>query len=357
MVGTHYLLEVKPNIPPQLSKLPILSKDLIYSWKQPIRNLFIRLDKKLWEDCGHNPSIFLRCIEQHQLEHAAADTEYLQDYQQAVDWYENYNQQGMDESLNDLLNPEQDLIAYFCSEFGFHESLPVYSGGLGILAGDHCKAANDLGAPFIAVGLLYHQGYFTQTIDPDGNQIAININHYFGHLPVTLLKNDNGDELHTGLQLTNRYLTLRIWEVKVGRVRLLLLDSDIDANSPEDRAITRQLYGDGHDTRIKQEIVLGIGGVKALRLLGLKPNIWHINEGHAAFMILERCREMIDQSLSFDVALELVAGCTVFTTHTPVAAGHDSFSHETMQEYFSELVKKLGITFKDLFFIRAIIKY
>ncbi len=348
MANHRYLLEVKPNIPEQLSSLPLLSKDLIYSWQQPIRDLFIRLDRQLWEDCGHNPSIFLRRIEQSQLEQATADKNYMQAYRQTVAWYEQYQQQEITNNVSTLLDPEQDLIAYFCSEFGFHESLPIYSGGLGILAGDHCKAANDAGAPFIAVGLLYHQGYFTQTIDPDGNQVATTINHYFGHLPITLLKDADSNELHTDVQLPGRRVSLRIWQAKVGRVRVLLLDCDIDLNTEEDRSISRQLYGDGIDTRIKQEIVLGIGGVKALRKVGLQPNIWHINEGHAAFQILQRCQEWVMQSVDFSVALELVAGCTVFTTHTPVAAGHDSFSPETMMDYFSEMAQQLNIELSTL---------
>jgi len=343
-----YLLEVKPNIPEQLSSLPILSKDLIYSWQQPIRNLFISLDKQLWEDCGHNPSVFLRRIEQNKLEQAVSDPNYMQAYQQTLEWYESYQQQEMSNKLSPVLDPEQDLIAYFCSEFGFHESLPIYSGGLGILAGDHCKAANDVGAPFIAVGLLYHQGYFTQTIDPDGNQMSTNVTHHFGHLPISLLKDADGNELHTCVQLPHRYVTLRIWEAKVGRVRLLLLDCDINANNKEDRKITRQLYGNGLDTRIKQEIMLGIGGVKALRKVGVKPNIWHINEGHAAFQILQRCHEWVEQGVDFSVAIELVAGCTVFTTHTPVAAGHDSFSQETMTTYFGEMAQQLNIELDTL---------
>lgn len=343
MAEHSYLLEVKANIPEQLSYLPLFSKDLIYSWQQPIRHLFISLDHQLWEDCGHNPSIFLRRIEQQQLDKAVNDPSYMLTYQQTVQWYEQYQQQKVNHKLTPLLDPEQDLIAYFCSEFGFHESLPIYSGGLGILAGDHCKAANDVGAPFIAVGLLYHQGYFTQTIDPDGNQIATNINHYFGHLPISLLNDADGNELHTGVQLPGRYVCLRIWQAKVGRVRLLLLDCDIELNNAEDRRITRQLYGDGIDTRIKQEIVLGVGGVQALRAVGLNPNIWHINEGHAAFQILQRCLEWVTEGVDFSVALELVAGNTIFTTHTPVAAGHDSFSHETMKAYFGEMAQQLNI--------------
>lgn len=348
MPGNSYLLEIKPNIPPQLSMLSSFSKDLIYSWHEPIRNLFISLDKELWEDCGHNPSIVLRRIDQLRLEEAAVNPEYLQAYQQAVDWYHQYHNHDQTQNIDQLLDPKEDLVAYFCSEFGFHESFPIYSGGLGILAGDHCKAASDMGVPFVAVGLLYHQGYFTQTIDPDGHQISNNINHYFGHLPITLIRQKDGSELHTEVQLPGRVLTLRLWQAKVGRVRLLLLDCDIDTNSTEDRKITSQLYGEGHDTRIKQEIVLGIGGVKALRKIGLTPNIWHINEGHAAFQILERCHEWVIKGVNFDVALELVAGCTVFTTHTPVAAGHDSFSQETIVDYFSELARELAIDFDKL---------
>ncbi|MDG1772472.1 MAG: alpha-glucan family phosphorylase [Oceanicoccus sp.] len=350
MTAKHYLFEVKPNIPPQLAKLPLLSKDLIYSWKEPIRQLFIRLDPELWEHCSHNPSVFLRRIEQHKLDKAAVDADYLTAYRQTVEWYRHYQDSNgpPNQDTNTLLNPKKDLVVYFCSEFGLHESLPVYSGGLGILAGDHCKAANDICLPFIAVGLLYHQGYFTQTIDPDGNQIATNINHYFGHLPISLLKDDKGNELHCELSLNGSKLTLRLWEAKVGRVKLLLLDSDLACNREEDRSITRQLYGDGVDTRIKQEIVLGIGGVKALRTLGLQPNIWHINEGHAAFQIVQRCLEGVEQGTPFDAALEWVAGSTVFTTHTPVAAGHDSFSRDTMENYFAEMAEQLGIEFETL---------
>lgn len=348
MTAINYLLEVKANIPANLCRLPSLSKDIIYSWKEPIRDLFIRLDRRLWEDCGHNPSIFLRRIEQRLLDRAAADPDYLRAYENTVQWYDRYLLQQINPDLKNLLNPDKDLIAYFCSEFGFHESLPIYSGGLGILAGDHCKAANDMSIPFVAVGLLYHQGYFTQTIDPDGNQVSTNVNHYFGHLPITLVKDAAGNELRVELKLSDRHLALRLWQAKIGRVQLLLLDSDIDANNEEDRLITRQLYGNGFEIRIKQEIVLGIGGVMALRALDLQPNIWHINEGHAAFQILERCREWVNQGVAFDTALELVAGCTVFTTHTPVAAGHDSFNHETMSTYFRHMAESMAITIDTL---------
>jgi len=348
MTGHPYLLEVKPVIPAALADLARFAKDLLYSCHANIRNLFIQLDRQLWEDCGHSPTIFLRRIQQEQLDIAASNVCYLEEYHRVQAWFNDYQTKGLDPALRHLLDPQQDLIAYFCSEFGFHESLPIYSGGLGILAGDHCKAASDSGVPFVAVGLLYHQGYFTQTIDPDGQQIASNITQYFGYLPITLLKDASGAEIHVSVYLLDHPLTLRIWQVKIGHINLYLLDSDVDTNSEEDRKITLQLYGSGHDIRIKQEIILGIGGVSVLRKLGLNPNIWHINEGHAAFQILARCIEFVEQGLNFNAALELVASSTVFTTHTPVSAGHDSFAQQTMVNYFSDTARQLNIDFDKL---------
>jgi starch phosphorylase len=240
---------------------------------------------------------------------------------------------------------EGDTIAYFCAEFGFHESLPIYSGGLGILAGDHCKSASDLGLPFVAIGLLYRQGYFTQTIDANGQQQA----HYhavnFNDLLVTPAQDGNGKELTIAVEMNDHMVTVKVWQAKAGHITLYLLDTDLDENSPHDRSITFQLYGGDIRTRIQQEIVLGIGGVRALRALGISPTVWHINEGHSAFQILERCRERVASGLDFDSALELVASGTVFTTHTPVPAGHDIFDRALLQGYFGPYVTKLKISF------------
>ena len=218
-------------------------------------------------------------------------------------------------SFTGYLDAEQDLVAYFCAEFGFHESLPIYSGGLGILAGDHCKAASDLGIPFVAVGILYRQGYFTQTIDAHGNQLA----HYqptdFSALPITQVQDGSGKPLRVAVNLNGRKVQLHVWQAKAGHITLYLLDSDLEENHEHDRIITHQLYGGDKKTRIQQEIVLGIGGVRALRAIGIQPTVWHINEGHSAFQILERCRECVQQGHDFSTALELVAAAR-YSPHT-----------------------------------------
>jgi starch phosphorylase len=343
MSGTRFSLEVQPRIPAALKQLEDLANDLFYSWDRQVRRLFTRLDQDLWGSSGHNPKTFLRRISQERLEAAAKDRVFMEDYQRVLAAYDTYHSQSMPGSISEYLDAKEDLIAYFCAEFGFHESLPIYSGGLGILAGDHCKAASDLCIPFVAVGILYRQGYFNQTIDEHGTQIS----HYspsdFYDLPVTQAVDKNGEPLLIEIDFPGRKVYLRVWCAKAGHIRLYLLDSDLDRNQEHDRIITHQLYGGDRNTRIQQEIVLGIGGVRALRALGLKPTVWHINEGHSAFQILERCREGTLKGFDFACALEMIAAGTVFTTHTPVAAGHDIFDHELVASYFRDYIRDLGI--------------
>lgn len=343
MTGTCYSLEVQPTIPDRLQRLTELANDLLYSWDRQVRGLFFRLDPDLWQDCGHNPKVFLRRVAQQRLDEAAQDRIFLEYYHRALSVYDTYQQDHIPPAVQENLDPEKDLVAYFCAEFGFHESLPIYSGGLGILAGDHCKAASDLYLPFIAVGLLYRQGYFTQTIDSYGNQVAHYTPTNFADLPIEPARDADGKNLHVTVDVAERPVVLKVWRAKAGHITLYLLDSDLPENHDEDRSITYQLYGGDSNTRIQQEIVLGIGGVRAIRALGLSPNAWHINEGHAAFQILERCRECVAQGLDFESALELVAAGTVFTTHTPVAAGHDIFAHDLIMRYFGGFMKGLGI--------------
>ena len=347
MAGTVYQIEVRPTIPEKMSGLMTLAQDLLYSWDRGVRGLFFRLDSALWESCNHNPKVFLRRISQTVLDEAAEDHLFLEEYNRVMSAYRTYHEKIVNQYITDSLDIDRDLVAYFCAEFGFHESFPIYSGGLGILAGDHCKAASDLGVPFIAVGLLYRQGYFTQTIDGDGNQLAQYNNISFDELLVTPATDPTGGELCVNVEIEHRNVRLKVWQAKAGHITLYLLDSDLEINAIEDRSITFQLYGGDKNTRIQQEIVLGIGGVRALRAMGIEPTIWHINEGHAAFQIIERCREYVLQGLDFDSALETVAASTVFTTHTPVAAGHDIFERERMTHYFTEYVKSLGIELKD----------
>ena len=342
MTGTTFTLIARPRVPATLARLEELANNLIYSWDREMRGLFRRLDSALYQACGNNPKVFLQRVAQSRLDAAANEQGFIEAYQRVLSGYDTYHAQGMPADLAQLLDPREDLIAYFCFEYGFHESVPLYSGGLGILAADHCKAASDLAIPFVAVGLLYRQGYFEQTIDADGRQIA----HYhptdFDALPLLPVSVD-GAPLIVSVPLMDTEVRARVWGGQAGHTRLLLLDCDIDENPEALRTITHNLYGGDAATRIRQELVLGIGGVRALRALGLTPTVWHINEGHPAFSIIERCIELIRQGWSLDEAVELVAGATVFTTHTPVAAGHDVFNENLLWGHLGPYIERSGI--------------
>ncbi len=348
MSGTRFSLEVQPRIPDRLARLHELADDLLYSWDRQVRGLFFRLDRALWERCGHSPKIMLRRVSQARLEEAAEDRIFMEYYNRALSIFDSYHSAQERSDIAAPLVPGEDLIAYFCAEFGLHESVPLYSGGLGILAGDHCKAASDLGLPFVALGLLYRQGYFNQTLDGQGNQVAHYTPTNFADLPVSPALDAQGREVHVAVELPERKVMLKVWRAKAGHITLLLLDCDLPDNREEDRRITYQLYGGDVNTRIQQEIVLGIGGVRALRALDLRPTVWHINEGHAAFQLLERCRERMASGMDFDSALELIAAGTVFTTHTPVAAGHDIFDPPLFTAYFADYARAMNVPLETL---------
>jgi starch phosphorylase len=330
------LIEIYPIVPKPLARLAELSNNLFFSWDRPTRALFDDLDPELWKQTNGNPRLLLRCINQENLDRAAADPVYLQRYQQVLASFDAYLGAPAPRA-------DEPLIAYFCAEYGFHESFPIYSGGLGILAGDHCKAASDERLNFIAVGLLYTEGYFTQSVDSDGVQHA----HYNQtdprDLPVEAVRDEHGQWLRVRVPIAGRSVCARIWKARVGRVSVYLLDTHCPENSNEDREITHRLYGGDAAVRIRQEMILGLGGVRALRALGLAPAIWHMNEGHAAFMILELAREGVAQGLEFSAALEAAASQCVFTTHTPVAAGHDAFETGLFTHCFQEFVTELGV--------------
>lgn len=347
MSESIFKLEVSPTLPKALAGLQELASDLLYSWDRGVRRLFYRLDYELWESCNHNPKVFLRRVEQAILNRASRDNQFMEEYSRVMSSYKTYHGKKVNHAIVDNLDVKTDRVAYFCAEFGLHESLPIYSGGLGILAGDHCKAASDLGVPFVAMGLLYRQGYFKQLLDGNGNQEAHYSSLDFDDLLVVPATNEQGEEIYVTAPLGGHEVKLKVWYVRVGHIDLYLLDSDLEDNSTEDRSITFQLYGGDKNTRIQQEIVLGIGGTRALRALGIQPTVWHINEGHAAFQVLERCREYVAGGMDFNSALELVAGATVFTTHTPVPAGHDIFEAELVDRYFPEYCKQLGISMTD----------
>lgn len=346
MLGKRFTVEYQPEIPKTLSRLPEIANDLYYSWNTEARILFRRLDEALWEKCNHNPKLFLRRVSQQVLDNASLDSNFLEDFSRVLSSYTAYQNLELSSILSKKFDPDAESIAYFCLEFGFHESFKVYSGGLGILAADLCKAASDMAVPFVAVGLLYRQGYFNQEIDNYGRQIAQYNPAQFDQLPITECKNELGENLYVAVNFQHRTVTLKVWQAVAGNINLYFLDSDIAENTEEDRKITYQLYGGDNETRVLQEIVLGIGGVRALRKIGFNPTIWHINEGHASFSIIERCREGIEHGLDFDSALELVASSTVFTTHTPVPAGHDIFDEGLINKYFNEYMKELNIDFK-----------
>ncbi|HEX4327439.1 MAG TPA: alpha-glucan family phosphorylase [Burkholderiales bacterium] len=346
MAGTRYQIEINPEIPQRLARLSELADNLWYTWDRHGRGLFARLNPPLWDLVGHSPKAFLKRIDQNYLRQAADDPIFLGTMNRVLSSYDTYHQ-----NLTKVELPGRpplqhtDLIAYFCAEFGFHESLPIYSGGLGILAADHCKGSSDLRLPFIAMGLLYRQGYFQQTIDRNGRQHAQYSDTDFDDLPITPARRPNGadEDVKVAVEMPGRTVWAKVWKARAGNATLYLLDSDLPENSAADRGITHQLYGGDRTTRIEQEILLGIGGARALRELDLKPTVWHMNEGHAAFLVLERVRGLVAQGLPFDTALEAIASNTLFTTHTPVPAGHDHFSNDMILQYFSAYCAGLKI--------------
>jgi len=349
MTANLFTLEVEPRIPDALARLPELADNLFYSWDRDVRALFRALDVDLWHAVGHNPRLLLRRVGQQRLHEAALNTRFLDLYRSALLRFDDYMAHGLSSEVAGILDPERDLIAYFCAEYGFHESLRIYSGGLGILAGDHCKTASDLGLPFVAVGLLYRQGYFDQGIDRHGYQEAWLHPSRFADLPLSVVRDATGEELRVSVPMERYEVQVRIWEARVGRLAAYLLDTDVAANDEIDRGITHRLYGGDQETRIRQELILGVGGVRALRALSLAPTVWHINEGHAAFSIVERVRETIDAGMTFQQGLELCAAATAFTTHTPVAAGHDVFPQQLAERYLAPLAAEMEVEPARLF--------
>jgi len=340
---TSFNIEVNPNVPRRLARLEELAGNLWYSWDRPTRTLFSRLHTRLWDAVGHSPKAFLKRIDEDKLVDAADDPVYLGNFNRVLSAYDSYHNEPLRRNGSEWLR-SADLVAYFCAEFGFHESFPIYSGGLGILAGDHCKAASDMRLPFIGVGLLYRQGYFLQTIDAEGNQRAEYRDSEFDSMPVKPVLRSDGSEVRVHVDLPGRRVTCKVWHARCGHVSLYLLDTDLPENDEHGRNITHQLYGGDRQMRMEQEIVLGVGGARALEALELKPTIWHINEGHAAFLVLERMRTLVKSGLECASALEAVAANTVFTTHTPVPAGHDHFAEDVIWSYFESFCQELKIS-------------
>jgi starch phosphorylase len=345
MSNSVFALQVSPTIPQALERLEDLAKNFWFSWNPALGQLFRKLDPQLWRKVEGSPRQFLRSVDQSILDHAATDENFLAEYRRIVAAFDEYT--GAKPVPRDGL-AQDDLIAYFCAEYGWHESFPIYSGGLGVLAGDHCKTASDLNLPFVAVGLLYRHGYFHQRIDRSGQQIPEYPPIDPRSAPLAVALNPDGSEVRVTCPGLDRSVAVRVWKAPVGRVTVLLLDTDVPENTPEDRAITGKLYGGTDELRQQQEAVLGVAGVRALRALGLNPTVWHINEGHAAFLVLERLREYTTAGVPFAAALEATAANTIFTTHTPVSAGHDVFPHERVARQFASFCLELGISEEQL---------
>ena len=336
---------VNPQLPKRIDKLSIIANNLWWSWNTEFLRLFKMIDIDLWESVGKNPIKFLKLVPQEKLEEYSKNSEFLKEYDKNVSNFEAYMNSKSTVFSKKFPDNKNDLIAYFSAEYGLDEIMQIYSGGLGILSGDHLKAASDLGIPLVGIGLLYKRGYFHQVINPQGRQENTYWDIDLENLPMTTVKNDFGDDLIIDARIQRKRLFLKAWQVNVGRVKLYLLDSDIEENlDPEFREITKYLYGGDQETRIRQEIVLGMAGTNLLNILKLNPTVYHMNEGHSAFMLLELARELVEEKkLSFRNALSIVASKTVFTTHTPVPAGNDIFPIELMEKYFKNFWPRLGI--------------
>ena len=340
---------VVPKLPPALEKLRAVAYNLRWAWNHATVELFRRLDSDLWESTGHSPVRMLGAIDQDRLEAAASDDAFLAHLARVARELDEYRDIRSSWFRRNYGRAGTPLIAYFSAEFGLTESLSIFAGGLGILAGDHLKSASDLGVPLVGVGLLYQQGYFRQHLNTAGWQQEEYANNDFQNLPLTLERDSGGAPLSVVIPFPGRQLHAQIWRVDVGRVPLYLLDTNVEANArQEDRVITEQLYGGDREMRLKQEIVLGIGGYGALQALGLHPTVFHMNEGHSAFLALEHVRHLMEEhNLSFHEARELAEASCVFTTHTPVPAGQDYFSPELMREYLFDCSQALGISWSE----------
>jgi glycogen phosphorylase len=345
-----HTFSVVPSLPKEIEGLRQIAHNLRWCWSHDSVELFRRLDRDMWETCGHNPVLLLGSVEQSQLDAAAHDDAFvahlrrvesnLQHYLAADSTWFHRTYGG---------NSDLPLIAYFSAEFGLTECLSIFAGGLGILAGDHLKSASDLGVPLVGVGLLYQQGYFRQYLNQSGwQQESYAVNDFY-NLPISLVQKPDGQPMVIHVELAGRVAYAQVWKVQVGRVPLYLLDTNIGWNArPEERDLTDQLYGGDREMRIRQEVLLGIGGYRTLRMLGYQPTVYHMNEGHSAFLALEHVQHlMAAYQLSLAEARELASASLVFTTHTPVEAGHDYFQYDLMARYFGERAQKMGLSMQQ----------
>jgi starch phosphorylase len=329
-------------IPERIARIEELAIDLWWSWHREARAVFRRLDYGLWRSTAHNPVRMLRLIPRGKLEAAASDPEFLRIHDRAIHALDDARAARNTWWANSFSHIGNQSIAYFSAEFALHQSLPIYAGGLGVLAGDHCKEAGDLGVPLIGIGFMYPQGYFHQHISAEGWQEESYERLNWADAPIEPAMTPDGKPCVTAVPLGDRSVLLAVWRVRIGRVKLYLLDTDLEENAPWDRELSARLYGGDRETRIQQEIILGIGGVRALKALGEHPGAFHLNEGHAGFVVLQRIRDLIEQGSTFDEALEEIRRTTIFTTHTPVPAGHDAFPFHLVEKHLAGCWGTLG---------------
>jgi phosphorylase/glycogen(starch) synthase len=332
---------VQSDVPEKLASLNELANNLWWSWNTEAEKLFKSMDPSLWEKVNHNPKLLLEKIDYKRLLVLEDDDEFVDELKRVYGIFRKY--------MDRPSNTEIPSVAYFSMEFGIHTSLKIYSGGLGILAGDYLKEASDSNLNITGVGLLYRYGYFTQKLDPRGEQLSLYEAEDFSRLPISPVKDSQGNNLSVSLIWPGRNVKIRVWEAHVGKVRLILLDTDSEDNSPEDRTVTHYLYGGDNENRLRQELVLGIGGIRALEAIGICTDIYHSNEGHSAFISFERMRTLVNEHhLTFNQALEVIRSSTLFTTHTPVPAGHDAFDEDLLRKYISHYHTRLNISWGEL---------
>ena len=338
-------ITVNPQLPKRIEKISEIANNLWWSWNTEFLRLLKKIDRDLWEQSSKNPIKFLKQVSQERLELVSKDVSFLKEYDKVVENFEDYMSSKNTWFSNKYPNDKKDLIAYFSAEYGLDETIALYSGGLGILSGDHLKSASDLGVPLVAVGLLYKNGYFNQKISGYGVQETEYKDIDIKNLPIHPVKDAKGEDLIIFVKFPERRIYLKAWQINVGRIKLYLLDSDIEKNNEKERDVTSRLYGGDQEMRIRQEIVLGMAGVKLLKTLGLNPTIYHMNEGHSAFLNLEIIKDIIaEKQVSFDVARDIASSKTVFTTHTPVPAGNDIFPLSLVEKYFKDYWYMLGIS-------------
>lgn len=332
-----------PYLPPRIEGLATLATNLWWSWSLDARLVFRRIDEPLWLLTKHNPLELLRRVDPARLAACAIDPGFLALYDRVMDAFHRVltsRNTWFQDRFPDLTRP----IAYFCAEFGLHNSVPIYSGGLGILAGDHLKASSDLGVPLVGVGLFYTKGYFDQRLRIDGWQEDSDVFFETDSTPLDRMTGQNGEPFLTSVRTFGRDIHVGVWRMQVGRVPVYLLDTNLEQNDPADRDLSAKLYAGGPDMRLRQEWILGVGGVRVLRAIGLDPAAWHANEGHAAFMLVERLRELVSSGMSFEKASEEVRTRSIFTTHTPVPAGHDRFPKEQVLACADPVWEELGVS-------------